>query len=216
MSIREAIIPSILSTSESGICADGSSLDGLGEWYTSRAESAGEETLTGGVGKGRCRLRALEDREPPDLLLASLYGLEELVTDPGPRASALSRSESLTPMLLPIGINGNFSGRILAVALEIMYGVASAGNCVARALGRILFASKLEFRLKIAVLRRRERRQKRKPTTKASKTTTPTMAPTISPVFEGFDDDDLIEEAASVPDLKLSDRWTYSVVGWGW
>jgi hypothetical protein len=42
------------------------------------------------------------------------------------------------------------------------------------------------------------------------------MVPTISPVFEDFDGDGLIEEAASVPDLKLFDRWTYSVVGWGW
>jgi hypothetical protein len=42
------------------------------------------------------------------------------------------------------------------------------------------------------------------------------MAPAISPVFEGFDGDDLIEEAASVMDLELYDRWTYSVVCWGW
>lgn len=215
MSIREAMIPSILSTSESGICTGDSSLDGLGECCISCRESTGEETLSGGGGKGRCRPRVLgEDREPPILFLGSLYGPRELVADPWPRANALSRSES--SVLLPIGVNGNFSRRFLAVALEIVYGAVSAGKCVARASGVISFASKSTFRPEITFLRRRERRQKRKPTTKASKTTPPTMVPTISPVFEDFDGDGLIEEAASVPDLKLFDRWTYSVVGWGW
>lgn len=196
MSIREAMSPSILSTSESGICTGGSSLDGPGEYCTSCRESTGEETLSGGGGKGRCRPRALgEDREPPVLFLGSLYGPRELVADPEPRVIALSRRES--SVLLPIGVNGNFSGRILAVALEIVYGAASAGKCVARASGVISFASKSTFCPEITFLRRRERRQKRKPTTKASKMTPPTMAPAISPVFEGFDGDD-------------------SVVGWGW
>jgi hypothetical protein len=134
------------------------------------------------------------------------------VADPGPRAIALSRSGS-SILLPPIGINGNFCGRILVVALEIVYGAASAGKCTARASGVISFASKLGFRPEITVLRRRERRQKRKQTTKASKTATPTTMPIISPVFESFDDDGLIAEVASVPDLKLFDRWTYSVVG---
>lgn len=151
--------------------------------------------LSGGGGKGRRRPRALgEDREPLIVFLGLLYGSEELVADPGPRAIALSRSEA--SMLPPIGVNGNFSGRILAVALEIVYGAASAGKCVARASGVISCASTLKFRVEVIVLGRHERRQKRKPTTKASKTTTPTMMPAISPVFEGFDDDG-------------------SVVGWG-
>lgn len=215
MSIREAMISSILSTSESGICTGGSTLDGLGECCNSCRESTGEETLSGGGGKGRCRPRALgEDREPPVLFLGSLYGPRELVADPGPRAISLSRRES--PVLLLMGAIGNFSGRILAVALEIVYGAVSAGKCVARASGVISFASKSKFCPEITFLRRCERRQKRKPTTKASKMTPPTMVPAISPVFEGFDGDDLIEEAASVTDLKLFDRWTYSVVGWGW
>jgi hypothetical protein len=215
MSIRDAMIPSILSTSESGICTGDSSLDGLGEYCNSCRESTGEKLLSGGGGKGRCRPRVLgEGKEPPVLSLGSLYGPRELVADPGPRAISLSRRES--PVLLLMGTNGSFSGRILVVALEIVYGAVSAGKCVARASGVISFASKSEFRPEITFLRRCERRQKRKPTTKANKMTPPTMVPAISPVFEGFDGDDLIEEAASVTDLKRFDRWTYSVVGWGW
>lgn len=193
MSIREAIISSILSTSESGICTGWSSLDGLGEYCTSCREGAGEESAgeEGGGGKGR-RPRALgEDREPLVLFLGSLYGPRELMEDPGPCVIALSRCES--SMLPPIGVNGNFSGRFLAVALEIVYGAASAGKCIARASpGVISFASKSKVRFDITVLRRRERRQKRKPTTKASKTTAPAIVPTILPVFEGFDDDDSV------------------------
>jgi len=40
------------------------------------------------------------------------------------------------------------------------------------------------------------------------------MMPAISPVFEGFDDKDLMEEATSVADLKYFDRRTYGVIGW--
>lgn len=133
MSIREAIISSILSTSESGICIGSSCTDGLGEGSVSISirGSAVDESPSGGGGKRRRRPRMLgEERESLAAFRGSLYGPRELVMDAGPRAISLSPGGTRSSLFPPIGTNGNFFACSLVLVLEIALGADSAGKCV--------------------------------------------------------------------------------------